>query len=118
MIYIPLVAAGALVGKPYDYRVNVFIAHASGDGAHQILGIVLAGACFPGFQLGFDITGMLAGNAREYITGTEVARAMAAFAGNNVLGPVAALGRLLSTLQRSEERRVGKECRSRWSTYH
>ena len=23
-----------------------------------------------------------------------------------------------STLQRSEERRVGKECRSRWSPYH
>ena len=24
----------------------------------------------------------------------------------------------LSTVQRSEERRVGKECRSRWSPYH
>src|ERR1041385_5162578 len=24
----------------------------------------------------------------------------------------------LATLQRSEERRVGKECRSRWSPYH
>ena len=24
----------------------------------------------------------------------------------------------LSSLQRSEERRVGKECRSRWSPYH
>ena len=24
----------------------------------------------------------------------------------------------VSTLQRSEERRVGKECRSRWSPYH
>src|SRR3712207_8174705 len=27
-------------------------------------------------------------------------------------------GRSASTLQRSEERRVGKECRSRWSPYH
>ena len=27
-------------------------------------------------------------------------------------------GWLLRTLQRSEERRVGKECRSRWSPYH
>ena len=25
---------------------------------------------------------------------------------------------LLSTILRSEERRVGKECRSRWSPYH
>ena len=25
---------------------------------------------------------------------------------------------VLSTLTRSEERRVGKECRSRWSPYH
>src|SRR3712207_9524154 len=26
--------------------------------------------------------------------------------------------RILSALRRSEERRVGKECRSRWSPYH
>nr|WP_073994939.1 hypothetical protein [Enterococcus faecium] len=25
---------------------------------------------------------------------------------------------VINTLQRSEERRVGKECRSRWSPYH
>ena len=25
---------------------------------------------------------------------------------------------LISTVERSEERRVGKECRSRWSPYH
>ena len=30
-------------------------------------------------------------------------------------GPRAALDK---TLERSEERRVGKECRSRWSPYH
>ena len=29
-----------------------------------------------------------------------------------------ALGDLESNLSRSEERRVGKECRSRWSPYH
>src|SRR3712207_1875960 len=31
---------------------------------------------------------------------------------------VAALDHLLYDLLRSEERRVGKECRSRWSPYH
>ena len=28
------------------------------------------------------------------------------------------LGLVLAFLSRSEERRVGKECRSRWSPYH
>ena len=28
------------------------------------------------------------------------------------------LGRLVKAVGRSEERRVGKECRSRWSPYH
>ena len=32
--------------------------------------------------------------------------------------PLFILGRVLSSLTRSEERRVGKECRSRWSPYH
>ena len=30
----------------------------------------------------------------------------------------AVLGAILDALERSEERRVGKECRSRWSPYH
>ena len=30
----------------------------------------------------------------------------------------ASVGELLSIVPRSEERRVGKECRSRWSPYH
>ena len=34
-------------------------------------------------------------------------------------GPTAAQGVLkIGVLNRSEERRVGKECRSRWSPYH
>ena len=28
------------------------------------------------------------------------------------------IGRIFDALNRSEERRVGKECRSRWSPYH
>src|SRR5947209_16513721 len=32
--------------------------------------------------------------------------------------PVTATRSALSSVGRSEERRVGKECRSRWSTYH
>src|SRR2546430_11547414 len=31
---------------------------------------------------------------------------------------IVSFGVLLNRLERSEERRVGKECRSRWSPYH
>src|SRR6266496_3097756 len=34
------------------------------------------------------------------------------------LGELSAVQELLGHKDRSEERRVGKECRSRWSTYH
>ena len=33
-------------------------------------------------------------------------------------GPAAIPGNILAAISRSEERRVGKECRSRWSPYH
>src|SRR2546422_10246559 len=34
------------------------------------------------------------------------------------VGPVSTIELILSVTVRSEERRVGKECRSRWSPYH
>src|SRR2546430_13719697 len=42
------------------------------------------------------------------------------FAFYPVIGQLAFLAYLVATLaaERSEERRVGKECRSRWSPYH
>src|SRR2546422_11668535 len=39
-------------------------------------------------------------------------------AGEKVAFDLAATGRILGASERSEERRVGKECRSRWSPYH
>ncbi len=33
-------------------------------------------------------------------------------------GPCRAIAPILNEVSRSEERRVGKECRSRWSPYH
>ena len=36
----------------------------------------------------------------------------------DMMGVVGRLGRVLGPKGRSEERRVGKECRSRWSPYH
>ena len=38
--------------------------------------------------------------------------------GNYKIGERISEKRLASELLRSEERRVGKECRSRWSPYH
>ena len=37
---------------------------------------------------------------------------------NHITKPSGTIGRPPSTASRSEERRVGKECRSRWSPYH
>ena len=34
------------------------------------------------------------------------------------LKEILGIDRILGNLTRSEERRVGKECRSRWSPYH
>src|SRR3712207_1405925 len=49
--------------------------------------------------------------------GTRVVKAFnTTFSGTLVEGQVA--GQPLDVLVRSEERRVGKECRSRWSPYH
>ena len=39
-------------------------------------------------------------------------------AGNELNGQTTALNLGLARMVRSEERRVGKECRSRWSPYH
>src|SRR5258707_15658722 len=38
--------------------------------------------------------------------------------GGSVQGMIAAMEKASAQLPRSEERRVGKECRSRWSPYH
>ena len=43
---------------------------------------------------------------------------LAARGGDGALRAVLPLVRVRSLLFRSEERRVGKECRSRWSPYH
>jgi len=46
--------------------------------------------------------------------GANVVRIVTTAAGYHYVGPIA----LNSVVHRSEERRVGKECRSRWSPYH
>ena len=35
-----------------------------------------------------------------------------------ILAPAGSIESLYAAAERSEERRVGKECRSRWSPYH
>ena len=44
---------------------------------------------------------------KEYLKESEPDKAYKGYAWSTAIG-----------LQRSEERRVGKECRSRWSPYH
>ena len=49
-------------------------------------------------------------NITNYVTINDVANAVLACGGSPIMAD--------EPLCRSEERRVGKECRSRWSPYH
>src|SRR5256885_8284034 len=59
---------------------------------------------------GIDGTGLLRAVALGYDIGPRVVMAMG--------GAAFSYESSLATHSRSEERRVGKECRSRWSPYH
>ena len=53
-----------------------------------------------------------------YYTIKRLADIVGAVAGMVILSPVFLIVMILVIADRSEERRVGKECRSRWSPYH
>ena len=61
--------------------------------------------------VGFAIASAIGGAAGSFVVLVTARALQGAFGA--VLAPAA-----LGTLVRSEERRVGKECRSRWSPYH
>src|SRR2546430_9126080 len=58
---------------------------------------------------------MLSGLFVGMVLGLQAFNLLQRFGSEEALGTAAALGLLK---ERSEERRVGKECRSRWSPYH
>ena len=64
---------------------------------NQILVLILLVFMFPGYLLAEGIT-------KEQ--------------GDAILKELKAIRQELNQIKRSEERRVGKECRSRWSPYH
>src|SRR5947207_15698431 len=63
-------------------------------------------------------TGTIGGRVTDGITGRPVDGVQVYVAGTELGTVTNADGRYQLNLPRSEERRVGKECRSRWSTYH
>src|SRR5256885_4365363 len=75
--------------------------------------------CALPISLGVD--GQLAGAARQRESARRLARARAAAQLGRARDAVPGNGRgnlVVQNVDRSEERRVGKECRSRWSPYH
>ena len=68
-------------------------------------------------NLGVTTENMTAAESR--IRDTDMAQEMMSYTKNNILVQAAqAMLAQANQLPRSEERRVGKECRSRWSPYH
>ena len=66
-----------------------------------------------GCPLGCTITVTMDGSTVTAVTGNTCPRGDA-YARKEVTNPT----RIVTSTVRSEERRVGKECRSRWSPYH
>src|SRR2546427_6912097 len=62
------------------------------------------------------LIGTVAGRLLRFVSIDKVGASVAASLIN--LHPLVATGVAILLLGRSEERRVGKECRSRWSPYH
>ena len=81
-----------------------------------VLGTVLAAACGAAFAA--------LPNVAVYATGGTIAGQSAASDKTNYSAAKVGVDKLvqavpeLANIARSEERRVGKECRSRWSPYH
>ena len=67
-----------------------------------------------------DFTGALAASASTVKMGSTftVTESAINLGNTQVSGITVGIRRLGFTVVRSEERRVGKECRSRWSPYH
>ena len=87
--------------------------------------ILLAGASFAAAQIAAPATDVL-GAHLNYGRGCAACHAPHSGAsgnganksGDTTTGNIALWGEDVGNLVRSEERRVGKECRSRWSPYH
>ena len=61
---------------------------------------------------------LLAGNLLQQTYNIVDTMVVGRYLGDDALAAVGATGSITYLFYRSEERRVGKECRSRWSPYH
>ena len=84
-----------------------------------VVGAGMAGLCaaLAAAQAGSRVELLSNGVGSLAISGGSV-DLLGAVGGDSVDLPWAAMAMLPPELTRSEERRVGKECRSRWSPYH
>src|SRR2546422_3112517 len=101
------------IGRAYRGAFNN--THGAAIGGHVIAHAVKRAGVEPG-----EVEDVVLGCALpEGATGQNIARQAALRAGLPVTTAGTTVNRFCSSgLQRSEERRVGKECRSRWSPYH
>ena len=98
-------AAGQIVGVAPDATISAYrVFGCSGSTSSEVLAAAMARAASDGM----DVVNMSIG--ADFMVFTSYPTAVSADA-------LAAKG-VITVRSRSEERRVGKECRSRWSPYH
>src|SRR2546426_1809314 len=106
---------GGTSGVAILLPITVFIAHGSLPGSNETTAIIFLAGIYWGALFGGDITSIL------FNIPGEPWAVVLLFDGFPLAKRLGRPGLALSSSfvsSRSEERRVGKECRSRWSPYH
>ena len=103
---------------------DVFIRHAYNASKAAVLGLTRGMACSYA-RYGITVNAIGPGLFESEMTADTLFKSEEFLAAYNALNPVGRPGgrgelngTVLYLRSRSEERRVGKECRSRWSPYH
>ena len=108
----PPASAAALL--PPDYNRTTSNVYAKAVGAVPAAAPAKAATSSGAVAIPGDVTGIAVCASAGFLTAAVVSKASAARRARALQPPAPPAGAVV----RSEERRVGKECRSRWSPYH
>ena len=107
-----------IVGFSLPYLLSYFLQTLYGMADLFIIGQFSGTADITAVSIGSQVMHMLTVMIVGLAMGATIAIGRAVGAGEKERAALALVKKPLLGLVRSEERRVGKECRSRWSPYH